>query len=137
MKVLVPTDGSEHAMKAVSRALELAQKEGAEITLMAVAHYAKDDIDDMPPNIQDKLEAEAAAALKKAKAIFEEKGLKVEVIFEAGVVPANNIIAQAKKGKYDRILMGSSGRTGLDLAFVGSTAAKIVAQAPCSVTIIK
>lgn len=45
MRILVATDGSEHSMKAVQRALELAQKEGDEITLMSVAYYAREDLD--------------------------------------------------------------------------------------------
>ena len=57
-------------MKAVQKALEMAQKEGAQVTLMSVAYFSKDDFDEMPPNIQDKLEAQAAAALKKAKIGF-------------------------------------------------------------------
>ncbi|HAA03466.1 MAG TPA: universal stress protein, partial [Syntrophobacteraceae bacterium] len=35
MKVLVATDGSEHSLKAVKRALEMAELEGAQVTLMA------------------------------------------------------------------------------------------------------
>jgi len=38
--VLVATDGSERSAKAVQRALEIAEKEGAKVTLMAVAYYA-------------------------------------------------------------------------------------------------
>lgn len=137
MKVLVATDGSEPAMKAVKRAIELAEKEGAKVTLMSVAFYAKSDFDDMPPGIQEKLEAQAADALKKAKAVFDEKGIKVEMVLEAGVVPANNIIRKAEEGKFDRIIMGSTGISGIERALMGSTAAKVVANAPCSVSIIR
>jgi len=137
MKVLVATDGSENAMKAVRRAIELAEKEGAKVTLMSVAYYSKDDFDDMPPNIQDKLEDQAADALKKAKALFDKKGINVDVVLEAGLVPANNIIKKAKDGKFDRIIMGSTGLTGLSRALMGSTAAKVVQLAPCSVSIIR
>ncbi|MBM4146507.1 MAG: universal stress protein [Nitrospira sp.] len=137
MKVLVATDGSENSMKAVKRALELAENEGAKVTLMSVAFYSKDDFDDMPPNIQDKLEDHAEAALKKAKSIFDKKGIAVETVVEAGVVPANNIIKKAKDGKFDRIIMGSTGVTGLARALMGSTAAKVVSNAPCSVSIIR
>ena len=137
MKVLVPTDGSEHAMKAVQRALELAEKNGAQITLMSVASFAKDILDDMPPGIQDKLEREAAAVLKKAKELFDQKGLKVEMVLEAGLVPANNIIRLAEDGNFDRIVMGSTGRTGIAKILMGSTAAKVVAHAPCEVTIVR
>ena len=60
------TDGSEQGMKAVLRALDMAQVRGAEVTIMAVAYTIGDYFDDMPPDIQDKLKAEARAALKKA-----------------------------------------------------------------------
>lgn len=137
MKVLVPTDGSEQAMKAVQRALELAETRGAEVTLMSVAYYAKTDFDEMPANIQDKLEAQAVEALKKAKALFDQKGLKVDLVLEAGVVPANNILRRAEEGKFDRIIMGSTGVTGLKRVLMGSTAAKVVSHAPCEVTVVR
>jgi nucleotide-binding universal stress UspA family protein len=137
MKVLVATDGSEQSMKAVQKALEMAQKEGAQVTLMSVAYFSKDDFDDMPPNIQDKLEAQAAAALKKAKSVFEAQKTPVEAVLEAGVVPANNILKRAQEGNYDLILIGSAGLTGIKRALMGSTAAKVVSQAPCSVMVIR
>ena len=137
MKVLVATDGSEQAMKAVERALELAEKQGAVVTLMSVAYYAKDYFDEMPANIQEKLEAEAQALLGKAKAIFDAKNIKVETVMEAGLVPANNIIRRAEEGKFDRIIMGSTGRTGIKKILMGSTAAKVVANAPCEVTVVR
>jgi nucleotide-binding universal stress UspA family protein len=137
MKVLVATDGSEHSMKAVKRAVELAELEGAQVTLMAVAYYAPGISEEMPVNLQEKLEVEAREALKKAKALFEAKGLSVETVLEAGAVPANNIIRQAQEGKFDRILLGSTGLSGLERVLVGSTAAKVVTNAPCSVTVVR
>lgn len=137
MKVLVATDGSVHSMKAVARAVELAEKEGAKITLMSVAYFSKSDFDDMPPNIQEKLEKQAKDALNSAKAVFEGKGIKFDTILETGVVPANNIIKRAKEDKFDLILMGRTGLTGFERAMTGSTAAKVVAHAPCSVSIIQ
>jgi nucleotide-binding universal stress UspA family protein len=137
MKVLVATDGSGHSMKAVERGLELAETQGAQVTLMSVAYYARDSVDEMPPNIQDKLEAEAKAALQKGKAVFEVKGIKVETVLEAGLVPANLIINKAQEGKFDRIILGSTGMNALERVLMGSTAAKVVAHAPCEVTVVR
>ncbi len=137
MKVLVATDGSENAMKAVQRGLEMAEKQGALVTLMAVAYDAKDIFDDMPPNIQEKVEAEAAANLARAKALFDAKQLRVETALETGLVPANNIIRKAEEGRFDRVILGSTGRAGLARVLMGSTAAKVVAHAPCEVTIVR
>lgn len=137
MKVLVATDGSEHSMKAVQRALELAEKQGAQVTLMSVAYYVADYLEGMPPNIQDKLQDEAKGALKKAKALFDAKNLPVETVMEAGLVPANLIIAKAQDGKFDRIVIGSTGQNALERILMGSTAAKVVAHAPCEVTVVR
>lgn len=137
MKVLVATDGSEQSLKAVQRALELAENRGAEVTLMTVAYFAESDLDELPLDIQDKLTAEAKAALQKAKAIFDQKNLKVGTVLETGVVPANNIIRRAQEGKFDRILLGSTGVHGLERALMGSTAAKVVNYAHCEVTVVR
>ena len=51
----------------------------------------------MPLNIQDKLEDEAREALKKGKAVFDAKNMPVETVMEAGLVPANLIIAQSSR----------------------------------------
>jgi nucleotide-binding universal stress UspA family protein len=137
MKVLVATDGSEHSMKAVQRALELAEKQGAQVTLMSVAYYVQGNFDGMPMNIQDKLEDEARAALKKSKAVFDAKNIPVETVLEAGLVPANLIIAKAQDGKFDRIVIGSTGMNAIERILMGSTAAKVVAHAPCEVTVVR
>lgn len=137
MKVLVATDGSEHAMKAVQRGLEIAEKAGGQVTLMSVAYYGTDYLEEMPPNIRDKLEDEARAALKKGKDLFDAKNLPVETVLVAGLVPANLIIRKAQEGKFDRIIVGSAGLNALDKIFMGSTASKVVAHAPCEVTVVR
>lgn len=137
MKVLVATDGSEHAMKAVQRGLEIAEKTGGQVTLMSVAYYGTDYLEEMPPNIRDKLEDEARAALKKGKDLFDAKNLPVETVLVAGLVPANLIIRKAQEGKFDRIIVGSAGLNALDKIFMGSTASKVVAHAPCEVTVVR
>jgi nucleotide-binding universal stress UspA family protein len=137
MKVLVATDGSEQSMQAVQRGLELAEKQGAQVTLISVACYAKDYFDDIPRQVQDKLEDEAREALKKGKARFDGKNLPVETVLAAGLVPANLIINTAQEGKFDRIIMGSTGMNAQESILMGSTAAKVVAYAPCEVTVVR
>jgi nucleotide-binding universal stress UspA family protein len=136
-KILVATDGSEHSMKAVQCGLEFAEKHGADVTLMSVSYCAKAIYDEMPLDIQSKLEAEAQAALDKAKALFAAKGIEVKTVLDSGVVPANNIIERAAQGEFDLILIGGAGVHGLGRILMGSTTAKVVAHAPCSVAAIR
>jgi len=137
MKILVATDGSDQAMKAVERALAMAEKENARVTLLSVAYYAKEDLDEMPPGIQRKLDNEAQKALNTAKALFEDKGIPVQTILQEGFVPANNIIKTAEEGNFDKIILGSRGMSKIKEILFGSTAAKVTAHAPCSVTVVR
>ncbi len=137
MRVLVATDGSDNSMKAIQKAVEMAKNEKSKVTVMAVAYYAKEDLDEMPPAIQERLEAQAVNALEKAKAVFSSNGIEVETVLEAGFVPANNIVKRAKEGKYDAILLGSTGSSTLKEVLIGSTASKVCAHASCSVTVVR
>jgi len=136
MKVLVPIDDSDHSKKALERALELAEKHGDEITVMTVAPEVGSMLDEMR-NIQDKLTVEYRGWLDKAKEMFAAKGIKVATILEVGQVPANNIIRRVEDDKFDRVIMGATGRSGLARILMGSTAAKVAAHAPCEVTIVR
>jgi nucleotide-binding universal stress UspA family protein len=136
MKVLIPIDGSEHSRKALERGLELAEKQGAEVTIMTVAPAAGSILDEMR-NIQEKLTAEYQGWLDQARAMFAAKGIKVATILETGLVPANNIIRLAEEEKFDRIIMGATGMSALGRILMGSTAGKVVANAPCEVTLVR
>ena len=105
------------------------------MTLMSVIYY-DGDLEGMP-NIREKLEDEAKAALKNAKALFEAKNLPVETVLEEGQVPADLIIGKAQEGKFDRIVIASTGKNALEKALMGSTATKVVAYAPCEVTVVR
>ncbi len=137
MKILVPTDGSERAMKAVRRSLELAEKEGAEVTLFAVSYHLRSELDEAPPDIEEAFESISRDTLEKAKAVFDRKGVPVRTAMGSGTVPANVILELAEEGKFDHILMGCTGKTGIAKYLIGSTATKVVAHAPCSVTVLR
>jgi tetratricopeptide (TPR) repeat protein len=51
--------------------------------------------------------------------------------------PADEIIRLAGDAKYDLIVMGSTGRSGLPRILLGSTAETVARRAPCSVLTVK
>lgn len=136
MKVLIPIDNSEQSRKALERGLELAEKQGAEITIMTVMPAAGTTLDEMR-NIQQKLAAEYQSWLDEAKKLFTSKGIQVDTILEEGLTAANNIIRRAEEDKFDRIVMGATGMSALARILMGSTAAKVTAHAPCEVTVVR
>jgi nucleotide-binding universal stress UspA family protein len=140
MKVLVATDGSDRSMKAVKRALELAEKEGAEITLLSVAPQVSSlffEMDRLPVSVQDACDNEAKSWLDRAKAVFRARGITVSSLLAHSAVAANAILDVAAEGKFDWIIMGSTGKTGIERYLIGSTASKVLAHAHCSVAIAR
>ena len=138
MKVLVATDGSEHSMKAVQRGLELAEKQGAQVTLMSVAYYVQGNFDGMPLNIQDKLEDEAREALKKGKALFDAKNLPVETVTGGGAGAGQlNHRQRPRMASLTASSSAAPARTPWRGYSWAAPPAKVVAHAPCEVTVVR
>jgi nucleotide-binding universal stress UspA family protein len=139
MKILAATDGSQYAMKAVRRALELAMSEGANVTLVTVAPgsfvYRGGEV---PLGlVHDEIDPHAVSAINEAKALFDEKGIQVATVLERGKTAANAILDIAAKEEFDLIIMGSTGKTGIERFLIGTTASKVVTHAQCSVAVIR
>jgi nucleotide-binding universal stress UspA family protein len=62
-------------------------------------------------------------------------GLKIETRIVSGATPASAILAEARKGGYDLIVMGVNRRPGEKL-FFGNTAATILAKPPSSILLL-
>lgn len=137
MKILVAVDPSPSAMKAVEKAAELAKKEGAELTLLAVAEAFEDMESIFGAQATEKLRDEASKALDKAKELAAKAGVKAKVALQSGVAPEDLIVAKAEKGAFDLIVMGTRGKKGSKRLTIGSVASGVVALAPCSVLVVR
>ena len=141
--ILVPTDGSDHADKAVGFAADLAEKYGAKVHLV---HVLRDPGSaNVPPELRtfEKIEHArvterevirgiATEILQKAEQRARERGAKeVETSIEIGS-PAEWILEAARKQEADLIVMGTRGLGGLEGLLMGSTAHKVSHLAPCT-----
>ena len=137
MKILVPIDGSSFALKALEKGIDMAKKEeGGEITLMSVGLKFQ-DLEGISSHYIDKMKDKAISVVDEAKEIVEKAGLKAKTIIEQGASPADNIISFAGEQKFDLIIIGHRGLTGLDKFLVGSVAERVVSYAPCSVLVVR
>ena len=64
-----------------------------------------------------------------------ENGIKFRIITKSGT-EAEEIIKFSKKEKVDLIVMGTHGRTGIEHAFFGSVAEKVIRHSPFPVFVI-
>ena len=140
--ILVPTDFSADADKALSTATELAKLFGARIVIIhayqvnipvvspIAGGYA------LPQGFYEGLRAQAAAQVEELAAKVAAEGIDATGV--ALQEPASlAIVKQAEKLPADLIVMGTRGNTGLKHVVLGSVAERVVRTAPCSVLTVK
>ncbi len=145
-RILLAVDGSETSMKAANMAKMLAQAFDSEITIISVAHEPELHIfteGAFLPDVKEEqkkiLEARKQACKKLAESLAEEKAEKgIAVKFK--VVdgrPSDVIIKEADDGKYDIVVLGSRGLTGVKRFVLGTVSGKVANNSTCSVLIVK
>ena len=146
--ILVPTDGSEHAAKAVRFAADLAQKYGAHMILLHIVSdrgsgrvpeelraYAR--MEHVEITERDLLRGAAEEILRRAKETADAAGAQsVETMIEDGS-PAARILNRAKAGGADLIVMGSRGLGDLQGLLLGSVSHKVSHLAECTCVTVR
>lgn len=137
--ILVPVDYSDSSRAGLDLALELAKRFEAKVTLLHVwglPVYAFPEGAVFGPEVVTRLTAAAQDALERLKKDVSGRGVEVGAISTIGT-PAEEIVARAKSGPFDLIVMGTHGRTGLTHVLLGSVAERVVRLAPCPVLTVR
>jgi nucleotide-binding universal stress UspA family protein len=141
--IVVGTDGSETAGKAVREAIGLARALGASVDvvsayepvpeqrLRAEARQAPEDLQWMVNPRED-----VDATLRAAADQVEAAGVAVRTYAREGD-PADAILDVAEERGADLIVVGNKGMTGAKRFLLGSVPNKVSHHAPCSVLIIR
>jgi nucleotide-binding universal stress UspA family protein len=133
--IVVGYDGSEHADRALTRAVELSE-EGAELIVVSAAGLAP-LTRDMGTSAVDPIEAEEARkSLDKAQADLQAKGVTARTV-EAHGDPADMLVQQAKDSGATLIVVGTRGLNVAQRALLGSVSTKVVHHAPCDVLVVR
>lgn len=143
-KILVPIDGSDFSTLAAQKALFMAVKHEAAITLLHVIpdpHSGKHKAN-MKPEQVEALESEGHAILEQIRSLLEtinpeeegKIGLKTELSWGH---PAEVIIEKARLESMDLIVMGSRGLGALSGLLLGSVSDRVSKMAPCPVLIVR
>ena len=137
--IVVGTDGSEPAERAVREAVKVAAKEGARLHVVTAypdPHMLRERIasgaTQVPVNLREVAETVLARAAREA----EDGGVEVETHAREGD-PADAILDVAEERGADLIVVGNKGMTGAKRFLLGSVPNKVSHHAPCSVLIIR
>lgn len=113
----------------------MAKKEGAQLTLLAVAETFEDMENLFGNEASGRIKQRATAALEAAKLLAA--GAKPKAVLKTGVSPEDIIVEVAEKGGFDLIVMGTRSKKSKAGLRMGSVASRVVAQAPCSVLVVR
>jgi nucleotide-binding universal stress UspA family protein len=68
--------------------------------------------------------------------VLNDQGIKHDMVMLVGNA-SQEIVAQAQKGKFDMIVLGSKGRSALADMLLGSVAQRVLTQAKQPVVLVK
>jgi nucleotide-binding universal stress UspA family protein len=143
-RILLPTDFSESAERALNYALRLNELCHAEIWLLHVFELPEytsllsEEPTLSPEKSEEVLEEGKKRAVAKLENIASRRADKGSVIipYLAIGVPFEEIVKFAAERQIDLIVISSHGRTGLMHLLLGSTTERVILRAPCPVTVV-
>ena len=114
MKILVCSDGSERARRALASAAIIANATKAETTILGITEIEQEE-----PNLW--------AALREEAKVFREHAIEPEIVTKIGD-PVAEIVRRTKETAYDLVVIGAE-RRGAQEFFLPSTKAYSITEA--------
>jgi len=152
-KILVPLDGSEHSLRALQIAVQIAKRFNGKITLIhaysvgvrpiVMAEPATLSPQTIPIMAPEDFSKVVEATRKMGTTILADgegkvkaEGVPVETLLKEGH-SVQEILRTARDGNFDLIVMGARGISKIREVFLGSVSDGIIRNAPCPVLVTK
>lgn len=143
MKILLATDGSKGSEAALQNIAARPWPAGSEVKVLSVVemHLAPKPGSWLVPdshylNLLHELQERARVAVEQAETVLKATPLQVSSEIVIGN-SKSSILKQAEDWSADLIVLGSHGHGRLERMLIGSVSQAILAQAHCSVEIIR
>lgn len=134
--ILVPTDFSEPANRALALARAFARQAGPAHLILVYAYFLPAEVEALAADagtlILETMSSRAREDLERILVDLQEEGISAEFITQHGS-PERVVVKTAEDRKADLIVMGTHGRTGFSHAVLGSVAERVVRGAGCPV----
>jgi nucleotide-binding universal stress UspA family protein len=118
-KILVGTDGSATAARAVERAVDVARIHDAALTILTAGHGER-----------------AQQVVADAAATHDGSGVAIDTRV-VDQDPATALVSVAEEGGYDLLVTGNKGMTGARRFLLGSVPNKVGHHIPCSFLVVR
>ena len=138
--ILIPTDGSELAGKAVQHGIALGKRIGAKVTVLTVLppfHLITTDpqmIEDTPAQYKARMQDHVEKTLGAVAQAAQAAGVACETVQVEHEHPYRAIIDTADSKGCDLIVMASHGRHGISAIVLGSETVKVLTH--CKIPVL-
>jgi nucleotide-binding universal stress UspA family protein len=139
--ILIPTDGSELAGKAVQHGIALAKAIEAKVTVLTVSPpfhvftFETQMVEDTPAEYKKTTQERATKILGGAAVAAKAAGIACETLHVEHEHPFQAIIDGAKSKGCDLIVMASHGRRGISALVLGSETVKVLTHSKIPVLV--
>jgi nucleotide-binding universal stress UspA family protein len=141
--IMVATDGSELARKAVDSAIKLAQINKAKLYAVHVIAPGETKVTQHDPrdaewekHMKEHLKAQGQEATHYVETTGKILNVEVEPVILEGN-PASEIVNFAEKNDVELIVMGALGNTGVQRCLLGSVAENVVRHSKVPVLVVR
>jgi Universal stress protein UspA and related nucleotide-binding proteins len=139
-RIVVAYDGSDHAIKALNTAIELAKAFDSKLDVVEVVDTAAllgMGFAPIPSDVIAQIYNKAQNDVEQAKKKAQEAGVKdvTSQVLEGD--PATSIIEYASKNGADLIVIGSRGLSTFKRLILGSVSSKVVQESRVPVLVVK
>jgi nucleotide-binding universal stress UspA family protein len=143
--ILIPTDGSAVAEKAIKAGVALAAEMGASVTAYYAMEPPATHLDgesylanrDLARELDRRAREVAQRALDRVAAEAQAAGVKCETVVGKTVQPYKGIVDTAEKNRCDAICMASNGHRGVTGLLLGSVTQKVLTHCKTPVLVFR
>lgn len=143
-RILVPIDGSTTSAKGLAEAIRLARTTGGRLRLVHVVDelsfaLAMDPYTGYAGDWLKELRANAVSLLENARAEAAAEGVEADTVLRDSLKGAvhDQVLEEAEASRADLIVIGTHGRRGVGRWVMGSSAERIVREAPVPVLLVR
>ena len=139
-KILVPIDGSENSMRALSHGLFLSSNLKIKLTIIFVIEvppFVYVQSQKVVNSVMASLEKEAKDVLEEGQNQAKKYDVEPEILFLEGNNIASIIIEHGEKNNFDLIVIGSKGKGKLKSSLLGSVSNKVIHHSKNPVYVVK
>ena len=139
-RIIVATDGSTTANRAIDASTSLAKATDADLILLTIGGSVTGaelrGLADTAGDLSDTMQSAADKILKQARKRAQRLGVRSITLKTGWGDPGDAIIDAVQRSKADLLVVGRRGQSRLSALLLGSVSQKLASFAPCAVMVV-